>query len=81
MYDFIVENIKEENIDEKIKNGDHFNILKLPYDIGKGNVRTIGTETSGTLSSGNDTLLRLWGSRRGRMEILRRVRHRFAQLN
>jgi hypothetical protein len=35
MHDFIVKNIKEENIDEKIKNGDHFNILKLPYDMGK----------------------------------------------
>jgi hypothetical protein len=35
MYDFIVKNIKEENIDEKIKNGDLFTVLKLPYDMGK----------------------------------------------
>ncbi len=35
MYEWIGENIKVENIDEKIKNGDHFNILKMPYDMGK----------------------------------------------
>lgn len=35
MHDFIVRNIKEENIEEKVKNGDHFNILKIPYDMGK----------------------------------------------
>src|SRR5438045_7851490 len=35
MHDFIVRSIKEENIDEKIKDGDQFNILKLPYDMGK----------------------------------------------
>lgn len=35
MYDFIIKNITEESIDGKIKKGDHFNILKLPYDMGK----------------------------------------------
>jgi hypothetical protein len=35
MHDFIVRNINEENIEEKIKHGGHFNILKIPYDMGK----------------------------------------------
>jgi hypothetical protein len=32
---FIKNNIREPNIDEKIKRGEHFNITKLPYDLGK----------------------------------------------
>lgn len=35
MYGFIIENIRVENIDDKIKENEHFNILKLPYDLGK----------------------------------------------
>ena len=35
MYGFIIKNIQEPNIDEKIKQGARFNILKLPYDMGR----------------------------------------------
>lgn len=35
MWSFIKDAIREPNIDEKIKRGEQFSILKLPYDLGR----------------------------------------------